>query len=287
MANIPGRIATAFTITEVLNEVRYLRQDLSEWDDEHTSSLWDVVKAAEELANGAWVRQLLNGPDVKSLSDDTLKNVVLRLQIDPLAVPGEHIYAATSGITTNLRGRVRDAETKANEKESSPQYVSFHNEALWNELLGEGVIDFLFRGSQKGFELRQCPALDCGQWFEPRLAGRGRFCSQDCRVKFNNMRQNQGKNKGEFKCAECDRTLSCEVFSGLETGHEGPSSLRLAPFKLNYYWERRPVCVACIAENHPEWKRYIEPFYNQPHKVVRRSKSEVKRPAKKMKGDRR
>jgi len=279
MATMPARISTAFTIAEVVDEARHLAIDLNA-RDEVPGEWTDIPRLTQAIAQGVWVPQFLDDPIVRSQIDAAISQTPLKIKFDYLAPAGEQVQAVTPGVLTNLRDRVDTAMRKANQnpdwewvRYAGLTRVPFEDLKLWREFLSEGIIDFIFRRSLPGFELRQCPAPECGRWFEPQLAKRGRFCSAACRFKFNNIRQN--KDKGQFTCRDCNRRLTCDFFAGLEYAVSDDVS-DLEPSTFSGDEIPLQVCVDCVAKHHREWLAYIAPFYRQPANI-QRTKPPVKR----------
>jgi len=265
VSSFNAQVTTAFTVAEVLQHARLLESDLDDVaGDFDASEPRDDLKALREIVefwtlvgNSAWVPRLLDIPRqwrLKKLIEET----PLYLHRNPLASREESISAVSPGIVGNLRERVTEHINKGFET-SEGRYVSVSDLALWEELAREGSVDYAFRSVRPGFEIRVC--AQCGKWYEPQLSNRSRFCSQDCRKRFNNIRNSAREEVKNFTCKLCGQKRSMELFSGLRYSDDESediiSPLRIA--KYSFYPEDR-CCTDCVQSRHPEWARYIAPL---------------------------
>jgi hypothetical protein len=246
------QIATAFTLTEVLQFGRLLHGDLVE-AEHNGDDLWNVVHLLADVGHSVWVPRLLTVSDQRRL-DSLFHEAHLVLHRNPLATREESVSLITPGVANDLRSRVASAIYEGSD---SGQYQSFSDLGLWEEVLREAAVDWSFRAIRTNFEVRGCAM--CGRWFEPQLANRSRFCGTSCRKQFNNIRTSGRDHVKAFTCESCDRQLSMDLFSGLQNSHEDDA---VTPLRIGRYMAslNNLRCVACVQAKNPEWARYISPI---------------------------
>lgn len=119
------------------------------------------------------------------------------------------------------------------------------------KLADDAVIDWTLRTQNAAFELRRC--LQCDDYFIPRRAGRGRFCSDSCRAAYS-------QHENAFRCAFCARTLTHREYSGLVQvdRREPPCDLLMEAYhrRVRFDGDDR-VCIDCVIEHRPAWGRYV------------------------------
>ncbi len=253
MATFMAPVTTAFTVTEVMGHARSLSHDLGE-AEYRGRDLWDIVEFWERLGNAAWVPRLLDIPRQKRL-DSLIAQAPLSLHRSMHSPREESITAVTPGVLNSLRERINDKMAEVDERNSP--YIGLSDAKLWQELEQEGAVDYLFKSVRSNFELRGC--AQCGRWYEPQLANRGRFCSGECRKRFNNVRNSVKEEVKNFTCNCCNDTRSMDQFSGLlfEASTDEISPLRIGPFR---YHSESQWCLECVESQHKEWARYIAPL---------------------------
>lgn len=124
----------------------------------------------------------------------------------------------------------------------------------------EAIVDWAVRTQNGAFELRRCP--QCEDYFIPRRAGRGRFCSDSCRAAYS-------QNETTFQCVFCARTLTHREYSGLILieHREAPCDLWMEAYhrRVRFSDDDR-VCIDCVMEHRPAWGRYVLSFADTPQR---------------------
>lgn len=254
MGSFTAPVTTAFGFIETMQLVRHLRGELED-AEHHEGPLWETVQFWQVLANAIWVPRIMDIARQKRL-EKLMSEATLTLHRNPLVSREESITAITPGILNQLRDRIATSMAEQ-EVGTGGQYSALADVELWHELECEAAIDYLFKSVQPSFEVRGC--AQCGKWYEPVLANRGRFCSAECRKRFNNLRaSNKDELLKSFECANCEQTLSMDAYSGLREfdPNDSVSPLRISKFEFGSgRW-----CADCVAEHRPEWKRYVAPI---------------------------
>ena len=254
MGSFQVNVSTAFSLTEVLQHGRALRADLVE-AEENDAELWSIVNLLQNVANSVWVPRLMTVADQRQL-DALCNETHLTVHRNALAPREESVSLITPGLANDLRVRVA-AEISASIERSGDLYHGLSDRALWAEVLREAAVDWAFRAVRSGFEIRGC--AQCGRWYEPQLANRSRFCTTDCRKKFNNLRAAKQKAYQTFHCGGCGRDLSMNAFSGLHREHKDDT---VTPLRIQRYIPliKGMRCLECVQDKNPEWNRYIAPL---------------------------
>lgn len=128
------------------------------------------------------------------------------------------------------------------------------------QLSDEAIVDWAMRAQTGNLELRRCP--QCEDYFIPRRAGRGRFCSDSCRAAYS-------QHQDRFCCVFCARTLTHREYSGLTLNEhrEAPCDLTMEAYhrRLRFSHDDR-VCIDCVIEQRPAWARYVLAFSDTPQR---------------------
>lgn len=255
MGSFIAPVETAFNVTEVMQYARILEEDLDMADVRDEVDLNEIVRFWETLGNAVWIPRLMSTERQRRL-ESLFAATPLTLQRNPLMAREDSISAVTPGVTTDLRQRVA-AEIDRLALTSNGRYGAFGSQKLWSEVEREGAVDFALRSVRPNFELRGCAS--CGKWYEPQLTNRGRFCSADCRKRFNNLKHSKKEDQKFFACAWDGKMHSMEEFSGL---HSGPEEHPVSILRIGNYTPNRETmwCISCVEENEPLWVRYIAPL---------------------------
>jgi hypothetical protein len=254
MGNFTAPVETAFNVTDAMQYARALSGDLFDAEVE-PGPLWDIATFWELLGNAVWVPRLMSIQRQHRL-EKLIAATPLSVYRDPLAPRAESVSAITPGVTNGLRERVAAAVNEA-VLDSNGQYSSISDIALWNEIEREAAVDFAFRSVRANFEIRGCAS--CGKWYEPQLSNRSRFCSTDCRKRFNNQKHSKRDDQRSFVCAWRGETVPIDHFSGLvhEDGDQPVTPLRIGHFKS---YSDKMWCLDCVEKDQPLWSRYIAPL---------------------------
>lgn len=99
----------------------------------------------------------------------------------------------------------------------------------------------------------------CGKWYEPQLSNRSRFCSTDCRKRFNNQKHSKREEQRSFVCAWRGETHPIDHFSGLvhTDGDQPVTPLRIGALRS---YSDKLWCLECVEKEQPLWARYIAPL---------------------------
>lgn len=118
------------------------------------------------------------------------------------------------------------------------------------------AVDLAAASQTPAFQLRRC--FNDGVWFSPGLrSSRSKFCSTQCRMKFNyDMRS----PRAGFVCSTCELVRDIDAFSGLSRTPNG-----IEPTDAH---SPAPICISCIANRHAEWGKYL---LNADHPALDRS----------------
>lgn len=249
------QVETAFSFVDVLSEGVDIENEIDitlsgEFNSKAEQAL-DRMRSIERIANGTWARRLINS-ELAEVIQSYLKGAQLVLRRNPFS--GETALV-TPGVLNELRNRV--AATKRQSIDSSDGAFDAITQALYEEVVREGIVEWALRSEGDDYEVRRCAY--CGKWFEPQLKGRSRFCSVKCRKGFNNLRSSDG-DASSFGCALCLAKKPMDEFSGLTS--EDPEGKTATPLRMGRYSPRANnlCCVSCVRESHPEWRRYLAPM---------------------------
>lgn len=199
------------------------------------------------LAHGAWDRTLIS----IELADEVQKALVERpliLTRNPWAGQGPAMLAASKGVLTKLWSRA-STQLAATVDSVEGEHVS---PDVFDEIYKEGILDWAGAGGTA--MTRKC-AMN-GRWYTPKVRNRGRFCSDECRKRFNSLRTLADELSRSFECACCHERQDLDVFSGLRTtGEEDAATLEMTQ------WSRNApgfVCAACVVSAYPVWAPYVQ-----------------------------
>lgn len=230
----------------ILDEAAYCDEIL---DDDRTP-YEELVRRA---AHATWVDGYLTVHDRKKITD-LLANYrpLMRWRV-PIGGNASTVEAVSPGVERDLQGALDAelAEFKARADADPGLWQENNGRMPWSrdayiDVAKEGLLDWFIRTGSPAFELRRCLYDD--KWFVPQRAGRGKFCSDMCRSRFN-MPQNG------FNCAMCQKPREAIELSGLSLSknptHTTPYDIELGT------WSWRMVCTPCILEHRPAWRRYV------------------------------
>jgi hypothetical protein len=246
-----AQVETAFSFVELLNQTDRQRDELEvclEGDtvDELVVDSWDDTERAVRIANATWVGRLIDS-EMATTIESYLAATPLHVRRNAFAGT---VTLATPGVSDGLRDKALKEQRASERYTVSPE--------TYRAMLSEGVVEWSIRtASEDGYEVRQC--AQCGNWFEPQLKDRSRFCSPKCRKTFNNVRNSGHDDLTNFTCGGCGERRGMDEFAGLE--FEGADNTKTAtPLRISRYRLANLCCVDCVRTRYPEWRRYIAPM---------------------------
>jgi hypothetical protein len=252
-----GQVETAFSFVELLQQTDRERDELDEYFNDYpvgkeVEAAWAQTQKVLLVANATWVPRLIDS--------EMLVAVEAYLRDTPLIVRRNAfagtVTFASPGVLTGLRDKV-NTQRAASEQESRGQHSTV-GPSVYAEILREGLVDWTVRtASPDGYEVRSCS--ECGKWFEPQLKLRSRFCSSECRKKFNNRRNSTDESVTQFVCGGCKQRRPLDEFAGLR--FDDPQRA-VTPLRMGKYTfiDEILCCLHCVRSSYPEWRRYIAPM---------------------------
>jgi len=151
-----------------------------------------------QLANGAWDRALIS-VELAEAIDNVLNKSRLALVRNPWSGgQGPAVLVVSPGVQSRLWSR---ASTEMARALDSGGFAHVSTETF-GEVFDEGVLDWVAAGAVAA--TRKC-AMD-GRWFTPKLRNRGRFCNDECRKRFHNLRVLADIAGRTYECARCEKT---------------------------------------------------------------------------------
>jgi hypothetical protein len=262
MTSVSIPVETAFSCDEVLN----ILDDAAEADEvlDDPRAPWQALMW--RVAHATWVPGYLRASDRQRL-DALLAEMRPQVRWRPFARSGDLIEAASPGVLSDLRARYEKEQmdfAELVERQGQETMVRYHgcvplSDDLFVAIAREGLFDWIVRSSQSTFELRRC-AQD-GKWFIPMRAGRGRFCGDSCRARFNSRSKARPRPQArEYNqvCFLCCTEKPRDQFSGLSLFEQGVPPLDLEMKAL--YAAYNPVCIDCVIEHRSPWARYVTGF---------------------------